>query len=583
MATKKMGSKPELGQDIEPGLIVFRANVTNGGMDGKVTPRMDGTPTDDEMMLINKFSRRGNLDPALLYAFDCTPSTQEIDSYFTYMDTSSLINYATESKLGIPFMNSHRTGGRGMSAELPIGRSFTGMVENDPDKAGQQIFGSSAYMLRNNRANGSVNTDDLIAAMEAGINSDISIQFNFSPGTPEKNFEDRTWLRCSICGNDFLRSNPWDDGPDDCPHWPGEVYKSDGGKRQDLCKLGVINGHLTEYSSVYAGATPGAIINKARLAVSEGFFNRSMVNHLEGVYQTRLMDYATFQVPIIQVRKEKTEGGVTLTPGEIEVTETLVNTERTKDEMANKRELEDASKEGAKLALANLAKSVMGSRDFSEGELALFPEIETRLAAGELDQANLLLARFIGSQGQELEEGEMDENGNIRLAGFVEDVAGESEEGKQDAATTSIISLSLSANERQQFQVLKDENIVLKRENKRLAPLAETGERYRSVLIEQTIRQAVRAEMGSESDTLDMLQHLPIEHIERIYSQYKQLGDNRLGQHDQDESGNLILTGQGGRQTVASNPNQPNFGQALSVAAQRAGLGAKRNDLKAYH
>jgi hypothetical protein len=46
-----------------------------------------------------------------------------------------------------------------------------------------------------------------------------------------------------------------------------------------------------------------------------------------------------------------------------EEAQTIIDDERkAQDEMANKRELEDAGKEGAKLALANLAKSIMGSR-----------------------------------------------------------------------------------------------------------------------------------------------------------------------------------------------------------------------------
>jgi hypothetical protein len=593
MATKKTNSaKPELNQGIEPGFISARAALAT-------TPMMSGKPDDDDMSLINRLSRTGRVDPDGVYRFDCIPSTQMVDSYYTRMDTTSLVNYADEAKSGIPVLNSHRSGGRSGIAELPIGRSFNGLVENDPDNPKMQRFRASAYMLRNNMANGSVNTNEIINAIEAGTVSDISIGFAFSAGTPEKNFEDRTILRCSICGQDFLRSDPWGDDPDDCPHWPGEVYKTNGGKNQELCVLDVVNAHLSEFSTVYNGATPGAVILKAQRAAQEGALDRGMVHKLEDMYRCRLVDYSTFQVPIIGARKEKTEvtdvtsstGGVmtlsqdiTENPIAIEITN-----ERNNDEMADKRELEDASKEGAKLALANLAKSIMGSRNFNEEELALFPEIETRLAAGELDRANILLTRLMVAP-----LGEEDENGNIRLTGIagtegwrVEDQ--ELPEGNQGdidnpaplAQPAEIVRFGLDANERQQFQVLKERNIILERDNKRLAPLAAVGERYRSVLIEQTIRQAVRAEMGSETDTLDMLQHLPIEHIERIYSQYKQLGDTRLGQHDQDEHGNLILTGIGGRQTTPANPNQPNYAQALNTAAQRAGI-VKRNDLGAY-
>ena len=212
--------------------------------------RVNGQPTDDDMKLINRLSRSGNVDPATLYAFDAAPSTQRVDSYFTRMDITSLQNYARAAALGVPFMNSHRTGGWSSSAELPLGRSFWGGVESDPTVNTQQRFIASSYLLRNNRANGSVNTDDVIAGMEAGVISDVSIGFGYQPGTPQNNFEDRTWLRCSICGGDFLAADWWDDEPEACHHWPGETY--DG----QLCYMDVISALLVEFSAVYAGSTP---------------------------------------------------------------------------------------------------------------------------------------------------------------------------------------------------------------------------------------------------------------------------------------------------------------------------------------
>jgi hypothetical protein len=178
MATKKGSGSGNTSQQqsqqqgqlaIDPGLITVQGRVMgNADKAGSGQVRLDGIPSDADMALINKLSRSGNVDPKTLYVFDCIPSTQNIDSHYTRMDASSLVNYAAEANNGIPLLNSHRSGSSFKQAELPIGRSFSGQIENDPDMAGQQIFISNAYLLRNNTANGSVNTDDIIAAIEAG-------------------------------------------------------------------------------------------------------------------------------------------------------------------------------------------------------------------------------------------------------------------------------------------------------------------------------------------------------------------------------------------------------------------------------
>jgi hypothetical protein len=567
-AKKTSNSKSEQAQiqTIEPGFIAARATVS-GGVSGK--------PDDSDMALINKLSRSGNVDPASIYRFDCVPSTQNVDSYYTRMDVSSLINYAQEAKAGVPIQNSHRTGGYGKTAELPIGRSFNGSVENDPDNAEMQRFIASGYMLRSNMANGSVNTDDIIAGIEAGTVSDISIGFAFGAGTPERNFTDRTMLRCSICGNDFLRSDPWGDGGEDnCNHWPGEMYKTNGGSKSELCVLDVVNAHLSEFSTVYNGATPGAVILKAQRAVGEGLLDRPMIHRLEDTYRVRLMDYATYPVPVIGSNARKDKVMEIVTEPNLEV-ENPIEVERTDTDMVDKRVLEDATKEGAKHALAELAKSMMGSRDFNDDELALFGEVETKLAAGEVDQANGLLLRLMNPQLQVEPETAFFE-GEERQEGV-----GDEENRQQPVLTSDIISLAMTASERQQFTELQEENKRLKKEANRLRPLAEIGERAWTGLISLTVASFVRANLGSGEEIRGMLMQLPFDHVRTLRNQYETIAFQLTGQHDQDEDGNLIYLGEGGRQTVPADANQPSFGQALNVAAQRAGA-IKRNDFKAY-
>jgi hypothetical protein len=590
MATRK--SKPEQPQNeqgINPGLITVQGRLAGAG--DKAPIRLSGVPTADDMTLINKLSRSGSLDPESLYAFDCIPSTQNVDSYYTRMDVSSLINYANEANAGVPILNSHRSGGWRSQAELPIGRSFNGKVENDPDTANQQIFTSSAYMLRGNMANGSVNTSDIIAAIEAGTVSDISIGFTFSAGTPEKNYADRTMILCSICGNDLLDANWWDDDPDTCHHWPGEIYKSEGGKKSELCVGNVVNAHLSEYSTVYQGATPGAIILKAQRAASEGL-DRAMVRRLEEAYHTRLVDYSTFPVPVIKARKEETEGQdkepfeacgtykVTEVTKISDLMDVKKDEERQKQDMAvDKQALDDASKEGAKLALANLAKSLMGSRSLSDDELALFPEIETRLAAGEIEEASELIGRLMLPV-----QGEVDENGNIRLGGFMRTDGWRVEdqdlpEGTQEdidnpqplkpLSSTSLVSLSLTASERQQFQGLKTENARLKAEVEQLKPYAALGEQRIAEVIDETIASYNRAGMGDGEEIREMLSRLSYDHIMNLRSQYETIAVKLFSNPD----------GSTGRQTQPTDPNTPAFAQGVVKGAIEAN---NRRDYGAY-
>jgi hypothetical protein len=583
--TSGNSSKSEQGQlqTIEPGFLTTRASVKSG---------VSGKPDDSDMGMINKLSRSGSVDPATIYRFDCVPSTQKIDSYYTRMDVSSLLNYAEEARMGTPVLNSHRSGGWGKTAELPIGRSFNGSVESDPENAQMQRFVASAYMLRNNQANGTVNTDDIIAAIEAGTVSDISIGFSFSPGTPEKNFTDRTILKCSICGNDFLRSDPWSDGGEDnCNHWPGELYKTDGGKKSELCVLDVVNAHLSEFSTVYSGATPGAVILKAQRAASEGLLDRVMIHRLEDTYRTRLMDYAAFPVPVIganqdqdkdqdQARKEKTEVAeevVTKSESDVEVKK-APKSERKIDEMANKRELEDAGKEGAKLALANLAKSIMSSRAFSDDELALFPEIETRLAAGDMDLAQALITRLmLGTAGENEEtpedfyqsgsgeegDGESSDRGD----GSAEEEVGQ---GQGQANSTAIISMALTANERQQFQATREENARLKREIAKMEPFAALGEQRVAEVIDETMASYGRAGLGDGEEIKEMLVRMPYEQIINLRNQYETIAQKLFANPD----------GSTGRQTTPADANSPGFAQGV-VAAIEQNHG-RRNDYGAY-
>jgi hypothetical protein len=300
---------------------------------------------------------------------DAAISNQRIDSYLTRMDITTLENYVAGAMRGVPVQYSHQT------RVLPLGRSYYGVLDDDPQLPGQKRALASAYLLRNNSANSMVNSNEVIASIDSGVTADVSVGFEFFPGTPEKQFQDRTWYRCSICGGDFLAADWWDDDPDDCHHWPGELYRFDGGQQEQMCYLDVVNGYLAEFSPVYAGATDGAVILKAQRAAADGVLNRSQIMHLEEAYRTRLLDRTIQTLPAIKP-KAKTE-------------------RNEKDMAATKAQLEAAALDGQKRALASLVKHVMDSRAMDDTEMALCQKAMDHIAAGEVDMANDCLGQLM--------------------------------------------------------------------------------------------------------------------------------------------------------------------------------------------
>lgn len=296
------------GTNISPGLLPL---VANAPADLPAVPvRKNGVPTDWDMQYIRRLAQNPDgLKPENLYSFECCPSTQRIDSLLTAMDVTSLQNYALDAFGGVAVMNSHRTG-LSSPATLPVGRSYYGTVQPDPNYLNAKRFIAISYMLRNNRASGD-NTDDIIQAVEAGTVFDVSIGFRFTPGTPEKNYLDRSYYRCSICDCDWVRGVPtttplmegktqarWfgmDDTPEDeptrCNHFPGERY--DG----NMCFLWVVNARLAEFSFVYSGATDAAIVLKARKAAENRQLSEAQIRHLETIYNARIGNAKAIAIP----------------------------------------------------------------------------------------------------------------------------------------------------------------------------------------------------------------------------------------------------------------------------------------------
>ena len=298
-------SQSALGIDTVP--VLDMAHTAN------LPEREDGKPTEAELKLINALSPRP-VKPESIYCLDCSPSTQRVDSHLTRMDITSVRNYMADANNGTPVMNSHRTGGWSGYAELPVGKSHFAVLDGDPQLPGGMRFLSSFYLRRGSTSTG-INVDSIIQDIEAGIITDISIGFYQFRGTPALNFEDRTKFICSVCDCEWSPRFFWFDDDDDddwaggtgekqkkCKdHWPGQLYpktQADGGKRNELCYLNVVNARLAEFSMVYGGSTPGAVILKARQAAESGQLERSFVRSLEDTYGVRLTPgYTQFAAP----------------------------------------------------------------------------------------------------------------------------------------------------------------------------------------------------------------------------------------------------------------------------------------------
>lgn len=211
-----------------------------------------------------ELARQRAHDPSILdelqpFFWDAIISTNRVDSYFTHMARSSLDNFARGSAEGVSFQNSHRWN------ELPLGASLTGRVEELQSGVVQVI--SDFYTLSGLELN-SVSTDQFIRGVRSGVVRDVSI--GWSGG--QRN--------CDICGQSYWR----------CPHFAGMLYEveENGVIRTVRATVTVENGILHEVSAVYDGATPGAVILKARAAAIEGRLQPKEVEQLERMYRAAI-------------------------------------------------------------------------------------------------------------------------------------------------------------------------------------------------------------------------------------------------------------------------------------------------------
>ena len=202
-------------------------------------------------------------------------SNDQVDTYFTRMAPSTLKNYRFDMRAGIPLMNSHRTDR--VNAELPLGRSYWGDLEKDEDV---QRLVVQFYMLRGLTLNRE-RTDDIIAAIQGGVQNSLSSGFMGG------------WYRCSICDKEMMdlfwmmMLGMEFDEDEVCRHVPGVEY--DG----EMCTAWIEDARAREGSLVYLGATPDAVIRKARLAAERGWLPVGEAHVLEDRWGVRIWEPGT--------------------------------------------------------------------------------------------------------------------------------------------------------------------------------------------------------------------------------------------------------------------------------------------------
>lgn len=191
-------------------------------------------------------------------------SSDRLDAYYTIMDPeTTLPNYAADAAAGVAVLVGHDT------RQLPVGQSLSGTLEH---AGGVTRVLSDAYALTDEA------TAPAINRVRAGVVRDISVGFSYRGAQ----------CVCSICKRDMFRD--WK-----CWHIPGMRYKRTDNvddavsdPNGELCTGLITNAHLSEYSLVYDGATPGAAVLQAQRNAEAGRITPQQAQLIEQRYRINL-------------------------------------------------------------------------------------------------------------------------------------------------------------------------------------------------------------------------------------------------------------------------------------------------------
>jgi hypothetical protein len=349
--------------------------------------------SDEELLAL---ARQRAADPSVFEEFPPLFQGGEIsstrwDAYDTSMDASTLKNFAADAATGVAVLRNHST------YTDPIGHSLTGRFIAGGGN-GVARTESDFFILPDDE------TKTYANKLRAGVVRDISVGFHGG-----------IW-RCTICKKDMAR---WGWGSSDtCPHLLGVYYTprdEAGTVKGEAVKARAIieDAHLSEYSTVYDGATPGAMLKKARAMAVEGLLSDGERERVQARYKTHLPD-KRLVVPVsgaMNNRKANTmteptleEGGVRLTDGRL----LTVTDVQGLDAAAREARAVRATLDEAKLPKANepveavrglvaemgglraLEAEVVKSKDGDEAPLQTITRLRTQADDGRAYRADLI-------------------------------------------------------------------------------------------------------------------------------------------------------------------------------------------------
>jgi len=244
----------------------------------------------------------GDADP---FVWRAEISSDRLDAYFTRMNERTLRNFAADAGAGVTFLDSHN------ARQLGYGQSITGTFEIDGEISRVLSDFYTVPGIRFGSGLSYASTDDFIRAVRSRLARDVSVGFYGGD------------MICDICGNSFY---DWRD----CPHWPGVEYPvGEQGEQTVLATFEIDDAHLAEVSAVYDGATPEAMIVKARQQAGAGELEPRVARVLEVNYRIKpeprqlwpgveIKERKPMTEPTIDERVEQLEGQLAEANAEIE-------------------------------------------------------------------------------------------------------------------------------------------------------------------------------------------------------------------------------------------------------------------------
>lgn len=172
--------------------------------------------------------------------FSAEASNGNRDAYYSRMMPSSLRNYAADAEEGRAFQDSHKRDTVGRTLGYSLAGKYTGGRADKPHRAVMDFYTVTGLDPQ---------IDQFLGRMRAGLARDVSIGFTEGSNT------------CSICGGEMY--DWWGESDSPCRHFAGVEYPvvgADGkatGERV-MAEAHIENARLSEVSTVFDGATPGA-------------------------------------------------------------------------------------------------------------------------------------------------------------------------------------------------------------------------------------------------------------------------------------------------------------------------------------